>query len=240
MLIRIWRARACRITQARRDHKRAPVKPLAGSWVSPEGRPGYLGMCWVGSLNLSRMEIAQPLWAIHQCLTACMVKIDCSRSGSYRTTFLMSSRSLKRERSNLFCNREQFVWGTENFWYQRTDSHEKECKRWKETQGCLQLHSCLEMLVLQHKRFVFIVVNANRKRYSKNKQGCTDKNINVVAQSESERQCGGFNESQSILFWNCEFLSKTKQGWARPTQNPRGPAHPPARGLGHFTAWPFY
>lgn len=51
----------------------------------------------------------------------------------------------------------------ENFWYQRTDSHEKECKRWKETKGCLQLHSNLEMLVLQHKRFVFIVVDTNRE-----------------------------------------------------------------------------
>lgn len=40
------------------------------------------------------------------------------------------------------------------------------------------------------------------------------------------------NESQSILFWNCEFLSRTKQGWARPTQNTRGPPRRPARGAG--------
>lgn len=110
----IWRARACRITHVRRDHRRAPVKPLAESWVSPGVRPGYLGMRWVGSWKRARMEIAQPLWAIHQCLTACMVKIDCSRSGSYGTMFLMSSCSLKRERSNLFCNRNSLceAWKT--------------------------------------------------------------------------------------------------------------------------------
>lgn len=44
MLMGIWRARACRITYVRGDHRRAPVYPLAESWVSPGVRAGYLGM----------------------------------------------------------------------------------------------------------------------------------------------------------------------------------------------------
>ena len=39
----------------------------------------------------------------------------------------------------------------------------RRVKDGRKPEGCLQLHSCLEISVLQHKRFVFIVVDTNRE-----------------------------------------------------------------------------
>lgn len=81
----------------------------------------------------------------------------------YKTTFLMSACSLKRERSNLFCNSNGLCEARKTSGTRGLIHMQRHVKDGRKPEGCLQLHSCLEISLLQHKRFVFIVVDTNRE-----------------------------------------------------------------------------
>lgn len=81
-------------------------------------------------------------------VSACLHRADCRRSSALQTVLLKSSCSLKRERKRSGLCEACKTSGARGLIHM---------------EGNLQLHSCLEIRVLQHKGFVFIVVVTNRE-----------------------------------------------------------------------------